>query len=330
MSEHRQPPNSVPTLAKQSSLSATNKTSPTPYHEMAVTFANCGLEMGVEEPTGSVLYKVATIQQKIGDAKLIMDQHIATDFVQALNVNLNTNIRYIEKARRDVDSLFNTLHIIKERHASAGDEPGPELEFQLNTAQSNYDKALDVTTQLMTTILNSPDTIKTISELVKAQLTYHQEAHQLLSDIFPQVNDMAAAQIALQSLSPELLTEVNTPDSKTANMSHCSSSERYSSILSPTISHDVEAKEMDPVSSLVMEPEEQAPEQPSDTKSKPESLYAISETKPEEAALEQPSDTNTKPEPLEVISETKPIFKSSSSSQEVTPTLSQSQTPEKV
>lgn len=78
-----------------------------------------------------------------------------------------------------------------------------------------------------------------ISGLVKAQLDYHQEAHQLLSDIFPQVNDMASAQIALQSLPSELVTESNTPETNPVSLSPLNS-ELNGITISPTSSHGAE------------------------------------------------------------------------------------------
>lgn len=176
---------------------------PTPYHAMAVTLSQCGLEIGVDEPIGSSLYKVATIQQKIGDARLVMDQKLSTDVVQPLNVNLNTNIKFIEKARQKVEQLLAQLNSARARHAASGSDPGAELEFELTTAQSSYDQALEHTIQLMLNVLEAPHTIQTLTELIQIQLAYHQEAFQLLSDIYPQVQDIAAAQEALRSLPPE-------------------------------------------------------------------------------------------------------------------------------
>lgn len=127
-------------------------------HAIARVAAQGADAVGVDEPLGKALFKVATINDKVGDARVKMDNEIVTKLNQPLQTTLNASIEQANKARRNVQSVRLSLDACKARYRSARPEKSDAARLEVEQAEDQFVAAVEEATSLMKAALENVST----------------------------------------------------------------------------------------------------------------------------------------------------------------------------
>ncbi|KAF9318236.1 hypothetical protein BG000_009938 [Podila horticola] len=153
--------------------------------------------IGLEEPFGVALSKYAAVQEKIGDRRLAMDQEITTKFVQPFGTTLNTQIGFAMKARKNVQNARLALDSAKAAYRTTRPERSEASRVEVEQAEDLFVAALEEATTLMKTVLETPEPLRNLADMVAAQLAFFKEAQELLAEVSPEIDELHVTQEAL-------------------------------------------------------------------------------------------------------------------------------------
>ncbi|KAK0641624.1 BAR domain-containing family protein [Cercophora newfieldiana] len=166
-----------------------------------------------EDPLATALEKYALAQERVGEARLAQDAQIQSRFLAGWNTTLNTNISFATRARKNVEKARLTLDAVKARVkgttwkiAGVGGAPRADVhdDHELsNEAQEEIEKAEDdFVTQteeavgVMKNVLDTPEPLRNLAELIAAQMEYHKKAYEILSELAPVIDGLQVEQEA--------------------------------------------------------------------------------------------------------------------------------------
>ncbi|ORX62921.1 BAR domain-containing protein [Hesseltinella vesiculosa] len=150
--------------------------------------------VGVDEPLGKALFKLGAIEDKVGNARLNMDQTIISKFNQPMQTTLNANIEQAMKARRQVQSTRLSLDACKGRYRAARPERADAARLEVEQAEDQFVAAVEEATMAMKIALENPELLRNLADFVNAQLTFYKEAQNLLSELAPELDEIQVAQ----------------------------------------------------------------------------------------------------------------------------------------
>ncbi|KAI8647487.1 hypothetical protein BD408DRAFT_408637 [Parasitella parasitica] len=176
---------------------ATAEEPKTLLHGLARVASQGSQAIGVEEPLGTALFKYATITEKVADARVKMDHAIVEKFNKPVQTTLNSSIEQALKARRNVQSIRLSLDACKARYRSARPERSEAARLEVEQVEDQFVAAVEEATNLMKAALENPEPFRNLADLVQAQLQYFKEAHELLSDLAPELDEMQVNQESL-------------------------------------------------------------------------------------------------------------------------------------
>ncbi|KAF8981153.1 hypothetical protein BGZ52_003161 [Haplosporangium bisporale] len=154
-------------------------------------------EVGLEEPIGSALFKYATVQEKVGDMRLVMDQEITNKFVTPFGTTMNTQIQAALKARRNVYSTRLALDTAKAQYRNTRPEWAEASKVEVEQAEDLFVAALEETMALMKVVLETPEPLRNLADMVAAQLAFYKDAYEILNDVAPEIDSLQVTQEAL-------------------------------------------------------------------------------------------------------------------------------------
>ncbi|KAI9007486.1 hypothetical protein CLU79DRAFT_778566 [Phycomyces nitens] len=163
-------------------------------HALARVAAQGAEQIGVEDHYGTALFKVSTITEKVGNAQLAMDDAITTRFTQPMQTNLATVIEQALKARRIVQSTRLALDTVKARYKTTRPDKEEANRLEVEEAENQFVAAVEEATSMMKAALDNPEPYRNLADLVAAQSAYHKEAHELLSELTPELDALRVAQ----------------------------------------------------------------------------------------------------------------------------------------
>lgn len=111
--------------------------------------------VGMEEPLGTALFKLATVTQKVGDARINMDAAIVSKFNQPMQTTLNTAIEQAMRARRNVQSARLSLDACKAKHRSVRADREDAARLEVEQAEDHFVAAVEEATGLMKAALEN-------------------------------------------------------------------------------------------------------------------------------------------------------------------------------
>ncbi|KAK0620370.1 putative golgi vesicle protein [Immersiella caudata] len=162
-----------------------------------------------EDPLATALEKYALAQERVGEARLAQDAQIQSRFLAGWNTTLNTNISFATRARKNVEKARLTLDAVKARVKGTtwkigGAAPAVHDDHELsNEAQEEIEKAEDdFVTQteeavgVMKNVLDTPEPLRNLAELIAAQMEYHKKAYEILSELAPVIDGLQVEQEA--------------------------------------------------------------------------------------------------------------------------------------
>ncbi|KAK4146817.1 BAR domain-containing family protein [Dichotomopilus funicola] len=175
-----------------------------------------------EDPLATALEKYALAMERVGEARLAQDTQVQSRFLAGWNTTLNTNILFATRARKAVEKARLTLDAVKARvkgttwklPGAGGASPRvhePHDEHELSAeAQEEIEKAEDeFVTQteeavgVMKNVLDTPEPLRNLAELIAAQTEFHKKAQEILSELAPVIEGLQVEQEASYRKSRE-------------------------------------------------------------------------------------------------------------------------------
>ncbi|WAR57808.1 hypothetical protein PtB15_5B38 [Puccinia triticina] len=139
-----------------------------------------------------VLKSYAMVQARIGDERLAQDGAIQTGFLQPWQTSLNLGLQAAMKSRQNVRSARLALDAARLAQKNAPEGPKKEqARIEVDNAEEKLVAATEEAIELMKRVLDDPEPIRAIAQLVKAQQAYHLAASDALQGLIGEVEDAA-------------------------------------------------------------------------------------------------------------------------------------------
>lgn len=149
------------------------------------------------DPLAQGLEKFAIAEEKVGEARLDQDEKIQGKFLAGWSTTLNQSIKVADKARTAVQNARLNLDAVKSRAAAGGKHEESYTEQQrhaIEQAEDQFVEKVDEATSVMRNVLDTPEPLRNLVELVKAQAEYHQRAAEILEDVAKNVEEIQLEQ----------------------------------------------------------------------------------------------------------------------------------------
>ncbi|KAJ5112580.1 BAR domain-containing family [Penicillium argentinense] len=150
-----------------------------------------------EDPLASALEQYALAEEKVGEARLAQDAQIQSRFLAGWNTTLNTNLMFAAKARKNVENARLTLDSIKAaKKAAAGGEENlsEDARSEIEQAEDEFVGQTEEAVSVMKNVLDTPEPLRNLADLIAAQLEYHKKAYEILSELAPTVDALQVEQ----------------------------------------------------------------------------------------------------------------------------------------
>merc|ERR1712000_640809 len=171
-----------------------------------------------EDPLATGLEKYALASERVGEARLAQDSQIQQRFLAGWNTTLNTNLNFATRARKNVEKSRLSLDAVK-AHAKGntfklgqgaqGAQPteeqelSPEAQEEIEKAEDEFVTQTEEAVGVMKNVLDSPEPLRNISELIAAQIEYHKKAAEVLQELAPVIESLQTEQEASYRKSRE-------------------------------------------------------------------------------------------------------------------------------
>ncbi|KAK3713626.1 BAR domain-containing protein [Vermiconidia calcicola] len=145
------------------------------------------------DPLAQGLEKVAIAQEKVGEARLAQDEQIQGKFLAGWSATLNQNIKSADKARTAVNNARLSLDAAKGKASAGGRHEESYTEDQrkaIEAAEDVFVEKVDEATHIMRNVLDTPEPLRNLVELMKAQAEYHQRAADILEEVTKGISDI--------------------------------------------------------------------------------------------------------------------------------------------
>ncbi|KAI5866669.1 BAR domain-containing protein [Durotheca rogersii] len=171
-----------------------------------------------EDPLATALEKYALASERVGEARLAQDAQIQSRYLAGWNTTLNTNLMFATRARKNVEKARLTLDSVKSRakgttwkiggggaaaassprddHHAAIDELSPEAQEEIEKAEDEFVTHTEEAVGVMKNVLDTPEPLRNLAELVAAQVEYHKKAYEILSELAPIIEGLQIEQEA--------------------------------------------------------------------------------------------------------------------------------------
>lgn len=149
------------------------------------------------DPLSQGLEKFAIAQEKVGEARLDQDTAIQQRFLAGWSATLNQNLKAADKARAAVQAARLQLDAAKSRAAGSGRHEEAYTEEQrraIEQAEDSFVEKVDAATGVMRNVLDTPEPLRNLADLIKAQAEYHARAAEILEDVSKSISDIQMEQ----------------------------------------------------------------------------------------------------------------------------------------
>ncbi|KAG0140273.1 hypothetical protein CROQUDRAFT_718702 [Cronartium quercuum f. sp. fusiforme G11] len=143
---------------------------------------------------GKVLKSYAMVQDKIGDARIEQDTAIKRGFLQVWQQTMAQDIQAAVKSRQGVRTARLALDAARlSLKNSTGGPKQEQARLEVENAEEKLVSATEEAIGLMKRVLEDPEPIQALGELIKAQHAYHLAASEQLKGLLGEVEDTAVA-----------------------------------------------------------------------------------------------------------------------------------------
>ncbi|KAL1901635.1 BAR domain-containing protein [Ceratocystis pirilliformis] len=162
-----------------------------------------------EDPLATALEKYALAMERVGEARLAQDAQVQSHFLAGWTTTLNTNLKFAMRARKNVENSRLTLDAVKARVTGATwklpvtgtqrepvdeNELSPEAQEEIEKAEDEFVTQTEEAVGVMKNVLDTPEPLRNLLELVTAQMDYHKKAYDILSELAPIIEGLQAEQ----------------------------------------------------------------------------------------------------------------------------------------
>ena len=149
------------------------------------------------DPLSQGLEKFAIAQEKVGEARLDQDEKIQSRFLAGWSTTLNQSLKSADKSRAAVQNARLALDAAKSRAGAGGKHEESYTEAQraaIEQAEDTFVEKVDEATSVMRNVLDTPEPLRNLSELVRAQAEYHARAAEILEEVSKNIGDIQMEQ----------------------------------------------------------------------------------------------------------------------------------------
>ncbi|ELU41357.1 cytoplasmic protein [Rhizoctonia solani AG-1 IA] len=139
---------------------------------------------------------IAAGYEKVGEARLSQDDHIRQYFLQPWQATLNTSIAVAMKARQAVKVSRLELDSAKQGFDSlknAAPTRQEQARLEVENAEDDLVQKTEVAISMMKAVLENPEPLKNLNELIKAQLIFYSTAAEALSSVQGELEELSVA-----------------------------------------------------------------------------------------------------------------------------------------
>ncbi|KAK5156106.1 hypothetical protein LTR04_005667 [Oleoguttula sp. CCFEE 6159] len=166
---------------------------------------------GTDDPLATALEKYAIAEEKVGEARLAQDHQIQTRFLAGWSTTLNTNLMFAQRARKGVENARLSLDATKAKakhgsgfslpgqkghHVKTDDELSEEERVHIEQAEDEFVGQTEEAVGVMKNVLDTPEPLRNLADLIAAQLEFHKKAYEILSELAPVVDGLQVEQEA--------------------------------------------------------------------------------------------------------------------------------------
>ncbi|KIM64494.1 hypothetical protein SCLCIDRAFT_1213320 [Scleroderma citrinum Foug A] len=174
---------------------AQHKTLPHALCRASTTAANAlqSVPGGNSDKLGRALTIYAGAMGKVATARTEHDESVQRQYLQPWQTTLTTSINVAMKARQAV--RVSRLELDAAKQVLKNSAPGKQEHARLDVENAEDDlvQKTEVAITLMKTVLDNPEPLRNLNELIKAQLVYFASAAESLSSAQGEVEDLSVA-----------------------------------------------------------------------------------------------------------------------------------------
>jgi hypothetical protein len=158
---------------------------------------------GADDSLAQALEKYAVAEERVGEARLTQDERIQQRFLAGWSATLNTNLQFAQRARKNVENARLNLDATKARvkgianpfnnnkAQSHSEENYTEAQrAEIEKAEDDFVNQTEEAVGVMKNVLDTPEPLKNLAELIAAQLEFHKRAYEILSELAPEVDQL--------------------------------------------------------------------------------------------------------------------------------------------
>lgn len=187
------------TNLKGTSIPAPSVTAPPKHvpktlpHALSRAATSGAAALGPDIRLGKALQLYGGALDKVGNARLDQDRTISERFIHPWYTTLNSSIAVAMKARTAVKDSRLTLDSAKQTLKAASPARQEQARLEVENAEDDLVQKTEVAITLMKTVLDNPEPLKNINELIKSQLVFYAAAAEALSGIQGEVEELSLA-----------------------------------------------------------------------------------------------------------------------------------------
>ncbi|KAF4637277.1 hypothetical protein G7Y89_g806 [Cudoniella acicularis] len=165
-----------------------------------------------DDPLATALEKYALASERVGEARLAQDSQIQSRFLAGWSTTLNTNLMFATRARKSVENSRLMLDAAKAKAKSGGwhlpgqasaraegqgeEDPSEESRVEIEQAEDEFVGQTEEAVGVMKNVLDTPEPLRNLADLIAAQLEFHKKAYEILSELAPVVDGLQVEQEA--------------------------------------------------------------------------------------------------------------------------------------
>ncbi|KAK4981651.1 BAR domain-containing protein [Elasticomyces elasticus] len=167
---------------------------------------------GTDDPLAQALEKYAIAEEKVGEARLAQDEKIQARFLAGWSTTLNTSLNFAQRARKGVENARLSLDATKAKVSRGGRGMNPDYDsnnmtetqrVEIEKAEDEFVNQTEEAVGVMKNVLDTPEPLRNLADLIAAQLEFHKKAYEILSELAPVVDELQVEQESAGELSQE-------------------------------------------------------------------------------------------------------------------------------
>ncbi|KAJ5052005.1 uncharacterized protein L3040_001765 [Drepanopeziza brunnea f. sp. 'multigermtubi'] len=171
-----------------------------------------------EDPLSTALEKYALASERVGEARLAQDSQIQSRFLAGWSTTLNTNLMFATRARKGVENSRLLLDAAKAKAKNPGwhlpgqvktadgadhEDTSEDARVEIEQAEDEFVGQTEEAVGVMKNVLDTPEPLRNLADLIAAQLEFHKKAYEILSELAPVVDGLQVEQEASYRKSRE-------------------------------------------------------------------------------------------------------------------------------